>query len=80
VTLKAPKALPDLYPQTSNTLGDHLRKKRLDLKLHQTDVAKLPGAETATVTYWENVTRHRGRSTAATDPGEIGILFIEIIK
>jgi len=34
-------------------LGDHLRKKRLDLKLLQKDVAKMLGVDTDTVTYWE---------------------------
>jgi transcriptional regulator with XRE-family HTH domain len=54
VTLKAPKPLPDQYPQTLTTLGDHLRKKRLDLGLHQSAAARLPGATTDTVTHWEN--------------------------
>lgn len=53
ITLKAPKPLSSQYPQTLTTLGDHLRKKRLDLKLIQRDVAKMLEVETDTVTYWE---------------------------
>jgi transcriptional regulator with XRE-family HTH domain len=51
--LKAPKPLPNHYPQTLTTLGDHFRKKRLDLKLLQTDVAKILGADADTVAGWE---------------------------
>lgn len=46
VTLKTPKLL-------STTLGDHIRKKRLNLKIFQRDVAKILGTDTDTVTYWE---------------------------
>lgn len=46
--------MSDQYPQAPTTLGDHLRQKRLDLKLLQKDVAKILGTNTDTVTYWEN--------------------------
>ena len=36
------------------TLGDHLRKKRLDLKLLQKDAALILGVEAATIWNWEN--------------------------
>jgi len=36
------------------TLGDHLRKKRLDLGLLQKDVAKILGVSKDTVCNWEN--------------------------
>ena len=36
-----------------STLGDHLRKKRLDLGLLQKDVAQRLGVETDSVTNWE---------------------------
>ena len=42
------------YPKILITLGDHLRKKRLDLKLEQKDVAKLLNISACTVYLWEN--------------------------
>ncbi len=54
VTLSAKKPLPESYPQTLNTIGDHLRKKRLDLKLLQKDVASIIGVDTNSITNWEN--------------------------
>ena len=45
---------PDLaYPNTLKTLGDHLRKKRLDLGLLQRDVAKKLRVAPSTITNWE---------------------------
>jgi hypothetical protein len=41
IRLKAQKPLPSAYPQTLKTLGDHLRKRRLDLQLFQKDVAQM---------------------------------------
>lgn len=41
------------YPKEINTLGDHLRKKRLDLKLRQTDVADRLGVDEMTIVNWE---------------------------
>jgi transcriptional regulator with XRE-family HTH domain len=35
------------------TIGDHIRKKRLDLNLFQKDVAKLLGVKECTITNWE---------------------------
>ncbi|MBI1807804.1 MAG: transcriptional regulator [Ignavibacteria bacterium] len=57
VTLSAKKPPSVAYPKILRTIGDHLRKKRLDLKLYQKDVAKLLGVTTDTVTNWE---RNRG--------------------
>lgn len=53
LTLKAPKPKSSLYPQNLTTLGDHLRKTRLDRKLLQKDIAKILAVDTDTVTYWE---------------------------
>jgi DNA-binding XRE family transcriptional regulator len=36
------------------TLGEHLRKRRMDLGLRQSDVAAWIGVGTQTVNYWEN--------------------------
>jgi transcriptional regulator with XRE-family HTH domain len=48
------------YCPTPSGLGEHLRKRRLDLGLPQADVAELLGANENTVWNWEN-----GRSTPA---------------
>ena len=52
-TLKAQKPPSPAYPQTLKTLGDHLRKRRLDLKLLQSEVADRIGADETTVLNWE---------------------------
>ena len=52
--LKVERPLSPDYPHTLNTLGDHIRKKRLDLGLLQKDVAKIIGTSTDTICYWEN--------------------------
>lgn len=41
------------YPKELNTLGDHLRKVRLDRNMSQSDVAEVIGADTDTITCWE---------------------------
>ena len=41
------------YPQQLKTLGDHLRKRRLDLRLLQKEVAKNIGVNKSTITNWE---------------------------
>jgi len=35
------------------SLGDHLRQRRLDLRMHQKDVARIVNVSTSTVTNWE---------------------------
>lgn len=42
------------YPIELRTLGDHLRKRRIDLGLRQSDVADRIGVWAQTVNYWEN--------------------------
>lgn len=41
------------YPKDLTTLGDHIRKRRLDLGLFQKDVAKKLHTTTSTVINWE---------------------------
>jgi transcriptional regulator with XRE-family HTH domain len=53
VTLKAQKPLPSDYPRTLKTLGDHIRKRRLDLSLQQKDVSQILGVSEASIWYWE---------------------------
>lgn len=48
-----PRPLPRAYPQALATLGDHLRKRRLDLGLLQREVAEGLGVTESTVTNWE---------------------------
>ena len=51
--LKAPKPQSSQYPKSLNTLGDHIRKKRLDLGLLQREVALQIGVAGATIYNWE---------------------------
>src|SRR5260221_9483126 len=53
LTLKTRKPLNPSYPEHLTTLGDHIRKRRLDLGLHQKEVAVIVNATTSTVTNWE---------------------------
>jgi len=54
VTLTTKKPPSEAYPKSLQTIGDHLRKKRLDLKLFQKDVAEVIGVDTLTICNWEN--------------------------
>lgn len=52
LNLKSPK--PDgRYPAQLQRLGDHIRKRRLDLRPRQRDLAWRLGADPATVINWE---------------------------
>jgi transcriptional regulator with XRE-family HTH domain len=51
--LKAKRPQSHDYPEELKTLGDHLRKKRLDLKLFQRDVAQRLGVNETTIYNWE---------------------------
>jgi transcriptional regulator with XRE-family HTH domain len=52
-SLKAKKPQSNQYPKSLSTIGDHLRKKRLDLGLLQREVALLLGSTECSVYYWE---------------------------
>jgi transcriptional regulator with XRE-family HTH domain len=54
VTLSAKKPQNTAYPKILKPLGDHLRKRRIDLNLYQKDVAKLIGVDSLTFCNWEN--------------------------
>ncbi|MCF8248207.1 MAG: helix-turn-helix domain-containing protein [Saprospiraceae bacterium] len=43
-----------MFPVELNTLGDHIRKVRLERNLSQPQVAKIIEVTTDCVTYWEN--------------------------
>jgi DNA-binding XRE family transcriptional regulator len=57
LTIQRPQTLPDGYPLRPKTLGERLKKKRLDMELFQKDVAQIVGVSADTVTNWE-----RGRT------------------
>jgi len=65
--LKSPKPLSQPYPRQLVTIGDHIRKRRLDLGLFQLQVAQQIGVDESTITNWE-----KGR-------GEPEIQFIPLI-
>jgi transcriptional regulator with XRE-family HTH domain len=52
-TVKAERPRPSAYPQELKTLGDHIRKKRLDLGLLQREVAEKLGVDKDSVYHWE---------------------------
>jgi transcriptional regulator with XRE-family HTH domain len=54
IELRCEKPRDLTYPKNPQTLGEHLRKRRLDLGLHQKDVAQRIGSCVASVTLWEN--------------------------
>ena len=51
--LTAAKPSPLPYPAQLNTLGDHIRKRRLDLGLLQREVAEELGVTESTIWNWE---------------------------
>lgn len=53
IHLKALKPKPKAYPNEINTIGDHIRKKRLDLGLLQEHVATQIGVTEITICNWE---------------------------
>ena len=52
-TLKAQRPPPPAYPKEIKKLGDHTRKRRLDLGLRQRDVARQIGVNKDTIYNWE---------------------------
>jgi DNA-binding transcriptional regulator YiaG len=53
VSIKTERPLPKAYPSELKKVGDHIRKKRLELKLLQKEVARILGVSKDTITYWE---------------------------
>ncbi|MFA6198546.1 MAG: recombinase family protein [Patescibacteria group bacterium] len=51
--LKSPKPLDRAYPTELSSIGDHIRKRRLDLGLFQREVALRIGVDKTTVFNWE---------------------------
>jgi transcriptional regulator with XRE-family HTH domain len=55
--LRAAKPRSAAYPKELNSLGDHLRERRLDLGLRQWEVADRLGADLASLVSWEGQRR-----------------------
>jgi transcriptional regulator with XRE-family HTH domain len=53
VTLKGQKPLPPGYPKQPKTLGDQLRKRRMDLGLSQRQFARQLGVNRTSIEHWE---------------------------
>jgi DNA-binding transcriptional regulator YiaG len=53
IALKVKKPSNKPYPKELNTIGDQIKKKRLDLNLRQVDLAKLLGVTEDTIRNWE---------------------------
>jgi transcriptional regulator with XRE-family HTH domain len=53
LTPKASKPKSPKYPKELKTLGDHIRKRRLDLGLFQRQVAEQIGVDETTIWNWE---------------------------
>ena len=53
IALRSSKPKPPNYPCVLNTLGDHIRKRRLELGLYQREVASKIGVDESTVYRWE---------------------------
>lgn len=56
VHLKARKPESRAYPKELKTIGDHIRKRRLDLHLFQRDVAEQIGVTESCIWNWESNT------------------------
>jgi len=56
LALLRPKELPKGYPLHLKTIGEHIRKRRLDLGLLQIEVAAMIGVTESTVCNWEHGT------------------------
>lgn len=52
ITLKAQK--PSHIPQNPQSIGEHIRKRRLEQNLFQADVARLIGVEETSIYNWES--------------------------
>jgi transcriptional regulator with XRE-family HTH domain len=53
VILKVAKPIPPAYPKGLRSLGDHLRKRRLDMRMSQAFVAELLGVDKSAIVGWE---------------------------
>ncbi|MHB8843036.1 MAG: helix-turn-helix transcriptional regulator [Candidatus Aquicultor sp.] len=54
VTLHAKKPISKAYPEILKTIGDHIKKRRVELELFQKDVAHILGVKKESIYNWEN--------------------------
>jgi DNA-binding XRE family transcriptional regulator len=52
--LRGHKPPPPGYPKSLEFIGDHIRKRRMDLKLTQKALAETLGVNKDTIRFWEN--------------------------
>lgn len=53
LTFTVKRPLPDKYPIEPKTIGEHIRKRRMDLGMTQKALSKQFGVTEDTITYWE---------------------------
>ena len=53
VCVVRPFSYPDGYPVNPHTIGEHLRKKRIDNRLMQSEVADIIGVSAESIWNWE---------------------------
>lgn len=53
LVMSRPQEFPEGYPSEPQTLGEHIRKKRIDMGFTQEEVASMLGVDTATLRNWE---------------------------
>jgi DNA-binding transcriptional regulator YiaG len=51
--ISIPKPFGIGYEPTPQTLGNHIRNKRLEMRISQPALAKLIGVKQMTISYWE---------------------------
>jgi transcriptional regulator with XRE-family HTH domain len=56
--VRSTKPKPDRYPKQLNTLGDHLRARRIDRGLLQKQISEQIGVSGMTITNWERNATH----------------------
>ena len=54
VCASRPFTYPDGYPLNPKTIGEHMRKKRMDKRLMQSEVANIIGVSEKSIWNWEN--------------------------
>jgi len=51
---RVPRPKPQGYPYQPVTIGEHIKKRRMDLSLYQAEVARLLAVTEDCLCYWEN--------------------------
>ena len=54
VCVVRPFSYPDGYPINPKTIGEHMRKKRMDKRLMQSEVTNIIGVSEKSIWNWEN--------------------------